>query len=164
MTTSSSLRLALPPILFLIVACSIQDSLRSTPSRQSLPESQSGRSKTDNVGKSNNNPFIVSAKELVDEYEANHLRFEEKYDNKWVRVTGVVSNIESDRVDREFDRYALQGIRGLNLGPPQASLSDPAMVATVGQSFTATCLVQGTRGRTWQFFTLRGCYIPTGGD
>ena len=46
-------------------------------------------------------PISVTASDLVNEFEANEVRANDKYEGKWVRVTGKVKVVEEDIFEDE---------------------------------------------------------------
>ena len=88
-------------------------------------------------------PVAIGAEELYQEREDNASRYALNYGGKWVRITGLVGEIEDGEVRLVVDRESYDVLGGLFL--EYVALNDLSTEAQAsaenGQQFTATCKV-----------------------
>ena len=98
----------------------------------------------------------ISAKQLYADYEANGIAADKKYKDNVIRITGIVSEIDSDIFDAKYVSIEGDGYFGVvqcYLGDSYASV---ASHLAKGQTIT----VRGTcNGKTLVNIILKGCVV-----
>jgi len=83
-------------------------------------------------------PIKITAKQLIEEYEANEVAADAKYENKTLEVTGVVDSIGKDILDTPYvvltdgDEWAVWGVQCMFRSKDEAQLAQ----MTKGQTLT----------------------------
>lgn len=88
-------------------------------------------------------PIAISAEQLYQEREDNASRYDLNYQGKWVRVTGLVGEIDGGEVRLVVDRESYNLLGGLFLDYVALNdLSQEEQASAVkDQQFTVTCKV-----------------------
>ena len=141
-------------VLVGLIACDDLSQVGSAPETKGERNSSS-QTRTDGDGSSNQEPIVLSAKELVDKYWENKLRFKRDYSGKWVKLTGTVRYVTEDSIGLDEIGSSFSPLQAL---PPQPGMPDLVMEATVGKQISVTCLLDES-GMVRDYYMLKGCHI-----